>query len=199
MTSGKVPAVQDDGVKEAAKDKKATGGIVGSEGVDARRSDPVHPTRVQESVRDPVHGEDDDNRPWAPPSNLVAPTPRPGYVQRWIRTSMRGTEDPSNIGRAYQEGWHPRRADSVPKDFHAPTIKHGQYAGFIGTNGMILCEMPAHRNEQRKEYYRTLTERQTQAIENDLAQQSQPGMPITQVRKSQSRTARRSPPVAADS
>mgnify|MGYP000630768286 FL=1 len=34
---------------------------------------------------------------WKPPSLLDAPSPRPGYVQRWIATSIQGKETPDNV------------------------------------------------------------------------------------------------------
>ena len=34
---------------------------------------------------------------WKPPSLLDAPTPRPGYTQRWIATSIQGKDTPDNV------------------------------------------------------------------------------------------------------
>lgn len=142
----------------------------------------VHQTRDQDS-RDPMHGWDED-RPWTPPSNLAAPEARPGMAQRWIRVSIRSEDDPSNVARSFQEGWKPRQASTVPNDFAAPTISHGRFAGYIGVHGLILCEMPAKRLAQRDAYYRDITDRQTQAVGTDLAKDSDPRMPIEQVRRS---------------
>ena len=144
---------------------------------------PVHTTHAQEPVHGSVHG-DDELTPWKPPANLEAPPPRPGYVQRWIRVSMRGEDDVSNIAQSFQEGWQPRRADTVENPT-VPTISHGKYAGIIGVHGLILCEMPKETNDQRNAYYRNLAIRQNRAVSTELDKDSDPDMPIEQTRKTQ--------------
>lgn len=173
--------------KKAAKKKSAV----------TRQTKPVHPTRAQEEVRPPVHGEDED-RPWTPPANLEAPPARPGYVQRWVRVSIRAEDDVTNVSQSFQEGWQPRRADTVPAKFTAPTISHGKYAGVVGVHGLILCEMPVKRNAERNAYYRNLATQQTQGVAHDLEKISHPEMPITQKRESEVKFGKRTPNVAPD-
>ena len=36
-------------------------------------------------------------KPWAPPSKLEAPEAPEGYKHRWIRTSLRGEDDKTNV------------------------------------------------------------------------------------------------------
>ena len=84
---------------------------------------------------------------WKPPSLLDAPDPRPGMVQRWIATSIQGKESPDNVYKRMREGWEPRPADTVKSKLF-PTINHGQWAGSIGIEGMLLCEMPEEKHEQ---------------------------------------------------
>ena len=129
----------------------------------------VRKTRAQatRAEQPPVHQVEDE--PWTRPSSLEAPPKRPGYVQRWIRVGSRGTDDPTNIARKFREGWKPRPADTIPSHFHAPTISHGRYAGFVGVEGMVLCEMPEERNNQRNKYYRNKRDRMTQAVNDQLA------------------------------
>ena len=43
---------------------------------------------------------DEESRPqtnWSPPSLLDAPPPRPGFVQRWVSTSIQGRDTPDNV------------------------------------------------------------------------------------------------------
>ena len=54
------------------------------------------------------------------------------------------------------------------KGFHAPTIEHGQYAGFIGIEGMVLCEMPEEMVNQRNAYYQNKTDAQMESVKSDL-------------------------------
>lgn len=173
----------DEMVKEGKDDSSANEGAVPAGGI-ARNADEVHATQAQDAAHPSVHGED-ELRPWTPPANLTAPEPRPGYVQRWIRVAMRGEDDVGNIAQSFQEGWQPRRADTVTGDFTPPTISHGKYAGYIGVHGLILCEMPAETDRQRKAYYRNLTAKQAAAVQTDLQRESNPDMPISQTRKSE--------------
>lgn len=149
-----------------------------------RKRTPAHPTREQEPVHPPVHGEDAD-RPWLPPSRLAAPPERPGMAQRWVRVGIHGQDDPSNLAAALQEGWRPRRADTLPAGFAAPKIDHGEYAGVIGIHGMVLCEIPKARMQARARYYAEMTRKQTQAVEQGLARVSDPRLPLQRHRDTQ--------------
>jgi hypothetical protein len=122
---------------------------------------------------------------WKRPSTLEAPPPRPGYVQRWIRTSIGASNDPQNVSKRFREGWRPRPADTVPRGYTPPTIMHGQYGEVIGVEGNILCEMPAKMAAQREAFYAKKAIQQTQAIEQDVHKVERPNLPITATRKSQ--------------
>ena len=121
---------------------------------------------------------------WKPPSLLDAPDARPGMVQRWIATSIQGRETPDNVYKRMRAGWSPRKAETV-KDQRFPTINHGQWAGSIGVEGMILCEMPEDRFKQMKKYYQERSDGQNESIPGELETVSrQGGIPIQQDRKS---------------
>ena len=42
---------------------------------------------------------------WTPPSLLPEPAPQDGYKFRWIRTTLNGQPDPSNVSYRMREGW----------------------------------------------------------------------------------------------
>ena len=127
---------------------------------------------------------------WKPPSLLDAPEPRPGYTQRWIATSIQGKETPDNVYKRMREGWEPRKADSV-KDPLFPTINHGQWAGSIGIEGMLLCEMPKEKHRAMKEYYHNRSVEANESVAGDLeALGRNNGQPIYQERKSSSSRGR---------
>ena len=127
---------------------------------------------------------------WQPPSLLDAPNPRPGMVQRWIATSIQGKDTPDNVYKRMRAGWNPRAADTV-KDQRYPTINHGQWAGSIGVEGMILCEMPEEKFKAMKEYYQGKNLDQNEAIPGELdAMARTGGIPIQQDRKSTSSRGR---------
>ena len=127
---------------------------------------------------------------WKPPPLLDAPTPRPGYTQRWIATSIQGKDTPDNVYKRMREGWEPRKADTV-KDKLFPTINHGQWAGSIGIEGMLLCEMPIEKHRQMKDYYHSRSLEANESIAGDLdALGRKTGQPIYQERKSTSSRGR---------
>ena len=104
---------------------------------------------------------------WKPPSLLDAPEPRPGYTQRWIATSIQGKETPDNVYKRMREGWSPRKSETV-KDQLYPTINHGQWAGSIGIEGMLLCEMPKEKHKSMKNYYQNKSSEANEAIAGEL-------------------------------
>jgi hypothetical protein len=165
-------------LSEAVAEAKAASGVT-----QERARENTHPTRSQQTWDDvDVHEESD--RPWVRPTSLAAPDPRPGFKQRWIRVAMYGQEDATNASRRLREGWKPRPAETLPSNFPLPTISHGQWAGCIGIEGMILCEMPETLVDRRNSYYEDKTARITNSIEHDLQQQSTAAMPIEQERSS---------------
>jgi hypothetical protein len=146
--------------------------------------------RVQESRSNKRAEEARPETAWTPPSLLDAPDPRPGMVQRWIATSIQGRETPDNVYKRMRAGWNPRPADTV-KDQRFPTINHGQWAGSIGVEGMILCEMPEEKHRAMKDYYRERGDSQNESIPGELdAMARTGGIPIHQDRKSTSSQGR---------
>ena len=140
--------------------------------------------RAQESRSDPRAEEARPLTAWKPPSLLDAPDPRPGMVQRWIATSIQGKDTPDNVYKRMRAGWNPRAAETV-KDKRYPTINHGQWAGSIGVEGMILCEMDEDKFKSMKDYYHNRNLEQNESIPGELDAVSRAGgIPIQQERKS---------------
>mgnify|MGYP003661555287 FL=1 len=147
----------------------------------------VRANQTRNSVRD------EESRPmtaWKPPSLLDAPEARPGYVQRWVATSIQGKESPDNVYKRMREGWEPRPADTVKAELFS-TINHGQWAGSIGVEGMLLCEMPEERHHQMRDYYSGKNDELNESIAGDLeALGRRSGQPIYQERKSETSRGR---------
>jgi hypothetical protein len=55
---------------------------------------------------------------WTPPSSLDAPAPKDGYVHRWIRLEILGTDDTKNVSSKLRSGWELVRADEYPGQEH---------------------------------------------------------------------------------
>ena len=130
---------------------------------------------------------DEESRPqtnWTPPALLDAPDPRPGYVQRWVATSIQGKDTPDNVYKRMREGWVARPAETVKSKLF-PTINHGQWEGCIGIEGMLLCEMPIEKHRQMKAYYQNKSGEQNESLAGDLdALGQKTGQRIFQERKS---------------
>ncbi len=138
----------------------------------AKNEKQAHESREQESrTANPVH--DVDEEPWVRPTALNAPTARKGYRQRWIRCGAFGKDDSTNIARKFREGWKPRPMETVPDADNFQQIGSGRFVGFIGIEGMVLCEMPEKRARQRDAYYKGLTQARTQAIDQQLERAGQ--------------------------
>lgn len=92
---------------------------------------------------------------------------RPGFVQRWVRTTVKGADDQSNVFKKFNKGWKPRLLDTVPKgQFVMNQDFQGQQV--IGIHGMILMERPKHIHERQKEQVKEATSLQMKAVENDM-------------------------------
>ena len=133
-----------------------------------------HETRVEQSTR---------VSQWRPSNLLEAPEPRPGFKQRWIATMVLGQEQPTNVAKRMREGWQPRDLKTVKNAQNFPTIEHGKFAGYIGVEGMVLCEMPEEMVNQRNEYYAQMTENLMRSVEQDIHKVEQPGNPISKTFK----------------
>ena len=133
-------------------------------------------TRVEESTR---------VSQWRPSNLLEAPAPRPGYKQRWIATMVLGQETPTNVAKRLREGWQPRDPKTVKNAGHYPTIEHGKFAGYIGIEGMLLCEMPEEMVNERNLYYAQMTENLMRSVQADIHKVEQPGNPITKTFKTE--------------
>lgn len=138
----------------------------------AVHDDSVHASRVEDE-RAAVEIHDMQDEPWVNPVSLPYVTPRKGMVQRWIRVANRNEADPVNTARKFREGWTPRKVETVPKNVPVPRVDGGKYAGCIGVEGMILCEMPKERNDARNKYFADKNKRQMEAVDARLDQESQ--------------------------
>lgn len=155
-----------------------------------RKAKSVHDDSIHadhsEDERAAVDVHDMEDEPWVNPVSLPYIKPRPGMVQRYIRMAVRGEADPVNAARKFREGWVPRPASSVPKNIPVPRIDSGKYAGGIGVEGMVLCEMPKARNDARNKYFASKNLSQSESIDARLVEETKhntPGFGQAQIEK----------------
>jgi hypothetical protein len=120
---------------------------------------------------------------WTPPSSLDAPAPKDGYVHRWIRLEILGTDDTKNVSSKLRSGWELVRADEYPEQSFS-TIDTGKYAGVIGHGGLALARIPKEVAEARNKYYAQQTQDREDAVNNDLMKEQHPSMPFNSERQS---------------
>ena len=98
--------------------------------------------------------------PWRPPSMLDAPPPPEGYKHRWIRESVMGFDDRKNVSARSREGYELVRGEEFPEEVV----------------------------ESRNAYFRGQTRDQMTAVDNELAREQHPAMPISRPDRSSSVT-----------
>jgi len=134
-----------------------------------------------------VRSKEIRKKPWTPPSSLDAPPPPAGFKHRWLRAETMGFQDTGNMSKKLREGWELVRADELekqigPNDY--PVVSEGKNAGIIGVGGLVLARIPEEIVESRKDYFRTKTKGQMDAVDQDLMKEQRPEMPINIERQS---------------
>lgn len=154
---------------------------IGGDDDDGRDPDPGDEERLsrdQESrAFNDVHdeGDADYDDDWSVPTLLEAPEPRPGHVQRWVRTYVGNNPDNRNYQRAHRLGWQPRKADTVPKHIRPPTIAHGEFKDYIVVEGMVLMERSTAMHKRHRAATRAKTRRLEEAVQQNLETVHRPG------------------------
>ena len=120
---------------------------------------------------------------WKPPETLPMPDPRPGWVHRYVRTSMLGVADPSNISSKFREGYEPCKAEDYPELMVHATLD-GRFKGNIEIGGLMLCRVPEDFMRQRAAYYAEQSRAQTESVDNNFMRESDPRMPLFSDKKS---------------
>jgi hypothetical protein len=119
---------------------------------------------------------------WTPPQTLPAPTPQPGWVFRYIRTSIMGTADPSNTSAKLREGWEPVKAEDHPELMHM-SDPNSRFKGNIEIGGLLLCKAPEELMKQRDDYYAQQAKAQLQSVDNNFMRLNDERMPLFSERK----------------
>jgi hypothetical protein len=133
-----------------------------------------------------------DNRPkiWKMPSALEIPeeaaeqAKSQGITYRWVRESVLGQDDKTNVSKRFREGFVPVKPEELPGFHDLPTVDDGRHAGIIGVGGLILCKIDQDIADQRNKFFEQQTMNQMTAVENDLMREENPSMPITTNRSS---------------
>jgi len=114
---------------------------------------------------------------WAPAALLPEPDIMPGWAYRWIRTATLNVMDPRNLSSKLREGWEPVKVEEQPQ-MQLLIDPNSRFKDNIEIGGLLLCKTPVKFVEQRTAYYADQTQKQTEAVDNNLMRQSDPRMPL---------------------
>ena len=140
---------------------------------------------VRASRSSDTRAKDDRPKVWKMPSALELPdeaielAESQGLTYRWIRESILGQDDKTNVSKRFREGFEPVRPDELPGFHDLPTVDDGRHAGVIGVGGLILCKIDKNIADQRNDFFEQQTQNQMTAVENDLMREENPEMPIS--------------------
>ena len=66
-----------------------------------------------------------------------------GMKLRWIRISLKGKDDYTNVGKRLAEGWEFVSLDEVPELGHTSMVRdEGRYSGTVCRGDLALAKMP---------------------------------------------------------
>lgn len=114
---------------------------------------------------EPIHDEHISFEETGP---LPEITPRPGYVQRWVRVGIKNDADSRNIARSMQLGWSPRSPDTVPVALQALTVQRAGMGGVIGVHDMVLMERREEIEQKSRAHELRKAKDQERAVQNNF-------------------------------
>lgn len=120
---------------------------------------------------------------WAPPELLPSPTPQDGYGYRWVRLSMNGEADATNISSKLREGWEPVKAVDHP-EIQLAAIENGRFKDNVVIGGLMLCRAPVEMIQERDAYYRNQAKAQMSSVDHNLMRENDSRMPLFNERRS---------------
>ena len=125
-----------------------------------------------------IESREQEMRPtdtWKPASSLPVPNKREGLSHRWIRTSMLGQADNTNVSQKMREGWVPVKAIDYPEIDYLPDVG-SRYPDNIEYGGLLLCVIPSEQLDKRNKYYSEMAVNQMTAVDNSYLSDQDPRM-----------------------
>ena len=129
-------------------------------------------TTTRQSRESENHANNTRRKPWTPVRKLETPEAPEGYEYRWIRESMLGQEDRSNVSKRLREGWELVRGTDLPQEFVLPTLDDGRHAGIVYNDGLLLAKIPVETKQERNAYYESQTAKSKEALDNNVFNES---------------------------
>ena len=119
------------------------------------------------------------------PENVQARFDNEGMALRWIRISLQGKDDISNVGKKLQAGWVFVTPDEVPEMALTSFVRdEGRYQGSVCRGDVALVKMPAGKVNARRKFYEGKANDQMDAVNAQLMKSSDSRMPISNTSRS---------------
>jgi hypothetical protein len=104
---------------------------------------------------------------------------------RWIRISVRGVDDITNVGKNQQQGWVFVTPDEVPEMAVTSFVREeGRYLGAVCRGDVALAKKPVAKVKARREFYEKKANDMMDAVNAQLMKSSDSRMPISNSSKS---------------
>jgi len=120
---------------------------------------------------------------WKPPSVLPVPDPQDGWMFRWVRVSMRGDSDNTNVSKRFREGWVAVKLEDHPELKLLSDIDN-RFDGAAVVGGLMLCKIPVERHRAKAKYVSGEAKEQMLAVDNNYMREEDARMPMLPTERS---------------
>ena len=104
---------------------------------------------------------------------------------RWIRISVKGQDDITNVGKNQQQGWVFVTSDDVPEMGITSFVREeGRYLGAVCRGDVALAKKPTVKVKARQKFYENKADDMMDAVNAQLMKNSDSRMPISNTSKS---------------
>ena len=131
--------------------------------------------KVKRTARD-VETREETPQTWLPAKLLPDFKKTAGWTYRWIRVSLLNEPDNMNVSSKMREGWEPVKHADHP-EIVLKADPNSQFKEGVEVGGLLLCKAPQELMDQRKAYMNDKTRQQTEAVDSQYMNQSDPRMP----------------------
>ena len=119
------------------------------------------------------------------PEEVEARFSNDGMSLRWLRISVKGQDDITNIGKKQQQGWEFVTPDEVPELAITSFVrKEGRYTGTVCRGDLALAKLPTGKVTARRKHYENKANDMMDAVNAQLMSGNNSRMPITNSSKS---------------
>lgn len=102
-----------------------------------------------------------------------------GMKLRWIRISLKGQDDYTNVGKRQAEGWQFVTLDEVPEMGLSSAVKEdGRYSGTVCRGDLALAKLPMERANARQAHFEQKSSQMVDAVNSQLEGAGDRRMPV---------------------